>query len=105
MATIVDRPGHGGIARSAAHHVRDPAWTRPPHHTRRARRSRPVRHAGGRRRYVWRDLGLALLTLVAAVGVVVGLLHTDPTMRAAVVDLLRGAGTAARAWLGDLPWP
>ena len=62
MATIVDRPS--GFPVGAAHHARNPQWVRPPHHTRHARTSRPVRHAGRRRRYVLRDLALALTCFV-----------------------------------------
>ncbi|ADG76082.1 hypothetical protein Cfla_3200 [Cellulomonas flavigena DSM 20109] len=108
MATIVDRPS--GFSVGAAHHARNPEWVRPPHHTRHARTSRPVRHAGRRRRYVLRDLALALLAVAAAAGVVVGLLHLDPTMRAEVLDLLREARADvavrldARGWLAGLPW-
>ena len=108
MATIVDRPS--GFSAGAAHHARNPEWVRPPHHTRHARTSRPVRHAGRRRRYVLRDLALALLAVAAAAGVVVGLLHLDPTMRAEVLDLRREARGGGGGWRhtrggrAGLPW-
>lgn len=104
MATIVDRP-HPGHARVAAHHVRDPAWARPPNHTRRGRGHRPVRHGGARRRYVWRDIGVALLTVAVAAGVVVALLQTDPAARDAVLEVVSGWRATAQAYVGDLPWP
>lgn len=105
MATIVDRRNPGPFAPVAAHHVRDPAWAPPPHHTRRGRGARPVRHGGKRRRYVWRDLGVAVLVLAAAVGVVVGLMEVDPASREAALELVRQGETATRAWVGDLPLP
>lgn len=97
MATVVDRRLPVPQRRGAAHHVRDPAWVRPPHHTRAARVRRPVRHASARRRrHLVRDLTLAVLTLAVAGGVVAGLLHLDPGLRAQVVELAHDALAAVR---------
>ncbi|MCC2336072.1 hypothetical protein [Cellulomonas wangsupingiae] len=98
MATVADRRYPVPQRRGAAHHARDPAWVRPPHHTRPARRARAMRHAsahGGR--HLLRDVTLALLTLALAGGVVVGILHLDPALRDEVLDLLRQAEAAVRA--------
>lgn len=104
MATVVDRRGPGRAARGTAHHARDRSWVRPPQHTRASGAHPAVRHATSRRRHVWRDLALAVLTLAAAGTVVVGLLRLDPAMQDAVVDLLRGAGGTARTWLTAQSW-
>ncbi len=97
MAIAVERPYRSHGARGAAHHARDPDWHRPPQHTRGARTTHAVRHsAGRRRRHVWRDLAVALLVVALAAVVVVGLLHADPDLRAAVVDLLRDVEVGAR---------
>lgn len=104
MATIVDRRGPGRAARGTAHHARDRSWVRPPQHTRPSGAPLAVRHATSRRRHVWRDLALAVLTLAAAGAVVVGLLRLDPVMQDAVLDVLRGAGASVRAWVTGLPW-
>ncbi|MBD7919070.1 hypothetical protein H9657_12395 [Cellulomonas sp. Sa3CUA2] len=105
MATIVDRRGPRRAPRGTAHHARDRSWVRPPQHTRAAGAPLAVRHATRPRRHVWRDLALAVLTLAATAGVVVGLLQADPAMRDAVLDLLRGVQEAARAWQADVTWP
>ncbi|UZN02953.1 hypothetical protein [Cellulomonas sp. S1-8] len=105
MATIVDRRGPGRAARGTAHHARDRSWSRPPQHTRDTDAPHAVRHAAGHRGQVWRDLGLAVLTLAVAAAVVLGLLHLDPETRAALIELLQGWQTVARGWWADLPWP
>ena len=105
MATIVDRRGQGRPRRATAHHARDPEWVRPPQHTRSGGGASAARHGTAHRGHVVRDVALALLTTAAAVGVVAGLLHTDPAAQAAVVELLHGAEQAARTWLADLPRP
>lgn len=104
MATIVDRRGPRRPPRAASHHARDRGRVRPPAHTRDADALLAARHSTGRRRHLVRDVFLALLTLAAAAGVVVGLLQMDPAMRDAVVALLHRALDAARQWWAGVDW-
>lgn len=105
MATIVDRPHP--FPPVTAHHARNPGYVPPPHHTRSAQASRRARHGGHRRRYVARDLGLALLTLVIAAGVVYALLeNADPAVKTQVLAIVEPAWDAVSAKVGglSLPW-